>query len=460
MESEALLLPSVDQWYLLVKILISFLAGALIGLEREKAKTSTLKEEGESIELPPGVRSFGFISILGLFSITIPQILGQTIGFIEFTRIMPIAITALAVSIIVLYSAYRLLILREAGITTPLALSIAFAIGVLIGLDRLVEAVATSVFVTFMLATKLRIEALIRFITYEELLSMLEIGIIVFLLGPFLAVDVYDPFLHVINFKVLYIFFVVILVFSLLGYFLVKIKGPKAIEYFSFFGGLVHSEAAVVSVIKLRKHLRIPNPIVSGSIIIASTAMVFRNIMLTLVMLAVTVGYIILGEVSFMIFAIAFLISALEGYFMVKLAFAAPIPISEEKIKGMEIAKPISYSIALRALLIFTAMLIVVTYATFAFGEHGVIVSSIFGGLVSAEALIFTVFSLLSAKKIAVNTALAAALLATGSAIINKIFFAKAAGAESDILKQIIWQLLILTLPVEVAGLYIAFLTG
>ncbi|HDI02273.1 MAG TPA: MgtC/SapB family protein, partial [Ignisphaera sp.] len=185
MDGEALFLPSVDQWYLLVKILISFLAGALIGLEREKAKTSTLKEEGEAAEFPPGVRSFGFISILGLFSITIPQILGQTIGFIEFVRIMPVAITVLAVSIIVLYSAYRLLILKEAGITTPLALSIAFAIGVLIGLDRLIEAVATSVFVTFMLATKLRIEALIRFITYEELLSMLEIGIIVFLLGPF-----------------------------------------------------------------------------------------------------------------------------------------------------------------------------------------------------------------------------------------------------------------------------------
>jgi len=459
MEYGALYPPSIDQWYLLVKILISFLAGALIGLEREKAKTSVLKEEGES-GLPPGVRSFGFISLLGLFSIVIPQIVGQSVGLIEFVRILPIAITILTVSIIVLYSAYRLLMVKEAGITTPLALSLTFAVGILIGLDRLIEAIATSVFVTFMLAIKLRIEALIRFITYEELLSMLEIGIIVFLLGPFLAVDVYDPVLHVINFKVLYIFFVVILVFSLLGYFLVKIKGPKAIEYFSFFGGLVHSEAAVVSVIKLRRHLRIPNSIVSGSIIIASTAMIFRNIMLTLVMLIVTVSHLVLGEIPFMVFAIAFLISALEGYFMVKLAFATPIPVSEEKIKGMEIAKPISYSIALKALLIFAAMLIVVTYTTFAFGKHGVIISSIFGGLVSAEALIFTVFSLLSAKKIAVNTALAAALLATGSAILNKIFFAKAAGAESNILKQIIWQLAILSLPVEIAGIYIAFIAG
>ena len=43
---------------------------------------------------------------------------------------------------------------KEAGITTPLALSLTFAVGILIGLDRLIEAIATSVFVTFMLAIK------------------------------------------------------------------------------------------------------------------------------------------------------------------------------------------------------------------------------------------------------------------------------------------------------------------
>ena len=156
-----------------------------------------------------------------------------------------------------------------------------------------------------------------------------------------------------------------------------------------------------------------------------------------------------------MVFVASYMASALAGYFLIKLSIVS-VAIEPGKFKVLTLEKPISYSIALKALLVFVAMLIATTYITLSFGELGVLFSSIFGGLVSAEALIFTVFSLVSVGKITINTALASALLATGSAILNKLLFAHAAGAKKVILKKIIWQLLIIALPVELAGAYIA----
>ncbi|MCD6114297.1 MAG: MgtC/SapB family protein [Thermoprotei archaeon] len=445
-------LANSDQLQLLIKIILSFFVGALIGLEREKARSSLLKEEGEA-GIPPGVRSFGFISMLGSFVITIPPMV-SVLGYEEF-KIVSILLAFFAVTLILLYEIYRLFVIKDSGVTTPIALMLSFTLGLLIGLGRFIEAIAASVFITFMLAIKLRIEALIKFITYEEFLSALEIGIIVFLFGPFFVKDVYDPIFHVINFKTLYVFFVVILIFSYMGYFLVKIKGPQAIQYFSFFGGLVNSEAAVVSIVRLVNSMNLHENIAVGNIITATTAMVFRNIVLTLIMVLMTIGAGSASIHAFMVFVASYMASALAGYFLIKLSIVS-VAIEPGKFKVLTLEKPISYSIALKALLVFVAMLIATTYITLSFGELGVLFSSIFGGLVSAEALIFTVFSLVSVGKITINTALASALLATGSAILNKLLFAHAAGAKKVILKKIIWQLLIIALPVELAGAYIA----
>jgi len=445
-------LANSDQLQLLIKIILSFFVGALIGLEREKARSSLLKEEGEA-GIPPGVRSFGFISMLGSFVITIPPMV-SVLGYEEF-KIVSILLAFFAVTLILLYEIYRLFVIKDSGVTTPIALMLSFTLGLLIGLGRFIEAIAASVFITFMLAIKLRIEALIKFITYEEFLSALEIGIIVFLFGPFFVKDVYDPMFHVINFKTLYVFFVVILIFSYMGYFLVKIKGPQAIQYFSFFGGLVNSEAAVVSIVRLVNSMNLHENIAVGNIITATTAMVFRNIVLTLIMVLMTIGAGSASIHAFMVFVASYMASALAGYFLIKLSIVS-VAIEPGKFKVLTLEKPISYSIALKALLVFVAMLIATTYITLSFGELGVLFSSIFGGLVSAEALIFTVFSLVSVGKITINTALASALLATGSAILNKLLFAHAAGAKKVILKKIIWQLLIIALPVELAGAYIA----
>jgi len=446
-----------SEWSIIVKAVISFLAGALIGLEREKARTSS----GVERELaPPGVRSFGFISLISALSVIFPKYLSHvtfTSGeeyYSVLLHFIPVSLAILPVLIICFYTIFKLLILRESGITTPLALVITYAIGISIGLGLVVEGVAISVFTTFMLAVKFRIERIVKVMTYEELLSALQIGIIVFLLGPLFMRDIYDPILGVINFKVLYVFFVIILVLSYMGYIFVRAFGARALHFFSFFGGLVHSEATVVSVVRLGNRLNFPSSEIVGGVVLTAVAMTLRNLILVLTLIALNYRFIG-GLESTTLVIIGFIPSILIGYFLTKLYFTR---VTDWSIPTESIGKPISYALAAKALLVFSAILIVTMFITYYLGSVGTLASSVLGGIISAEAVIFTVFTLLSVGRIGVETAIASCLIATSVAILNKLLFAKSAGASVEVIKGSLLSLIILSIPpliVSIAALYV-----
>ncbi len=447
-------LPGLQaEWDILVKIIVSFLAGALIGLEREKAKRTISREESE-YATPPGVRSFGFMALLGSLTITVPlyalksiEGFGQTIA-----ASTSLGMTVLSILVIGMYSYYRLIVLREPGITTLVALSLAYSIGVGIGLGLFLESIAASVLITFMLAVKLRIEEAVKIMTYEELLSALEIGIIVFLLGPFLAVDITDPWLHVINLRVLYGFFVIILILSYVGYVLVKALGPKALTYFAFFGGLVHSEATVISITRLGLKINREDDIIKGAIA-AITAMVLRNLFLILGLTVLVAPPEILG-MELLLTITGFLLTVFVG---VSILSFRKMGSGEKRIdtiqSGLTVEKPVSYSIALKALLVFIIVLLATTIASNIAGEIGVLVSSIAGGLVSAEATIFTASTLQITGRISSQIALASAILATSSAILNKLIYIKVAGASGTLLRKLVLSLVSMTIPLIIVVL-------
>ena len=446
-------LPGLQaEWDILVKIIVSFLAGALIGLEREKAKRTISREESE-YATPPGVRSFGFMALLGSLTITVPLYALKTINGLGETIASSISLgmTVLSILVIGMYSYYRLIVLREPGITTLVALALAYSIGVGIGLGLFLESIAASVLTTFMLAVKLRIEEAVKILTYEELLSALEIGIIVFLLGPFLAVDITDPWLHVINLRVLYGFFVIILILSYVGYILVKALGPKALTYFAFFGGLVHSEATVISITRLGLRIHRESDIIKGSIA-AITAMVLRNLFLILGLTVLVAPPEILG-MELLLTITGFLLTILIGISILSFRKIARGKEHETIQEGLTIEKPVSYSIALKALLVFIIVLLATTIASNIAGEIGVLVSSIAGGLVSAEATIFTASTLQITGRISSQIALASAILATSSAILNKLIYIKVAGASGSLLRKLILSLILMTLPLIVVVL-------
>ncbi len=448
------------EWTLLMKSLIAFAVGALIGLEREKAKQEAAESGNtEDVKEFPGVRSFGFVSLLGALTIIAPYYMPSDIAqYVLIPLILPPIFT------ILFFIIHRMLILKESGITTPLALGLAYVLGVLVGLGYVLEAVALSVLITFMLAVKLHIVKAIRGVTYRELLSALEIGIIVFLLGPFLARDIYDPLLHVVNFKTLYIFFVIILIISYIGYMVVKMCGMRALTYFAFFGGLVHSEATTINLIVLGQKLGFRNAVsnlVLGGILSANLAMVIRNLLI-FTFLRYTMA--ITAEISryTVLTMLALLATALALYIPIKLKLiqSKPQVSTNMNIRGEEVpslTSPINYRAAIKYCLLFAAILVMTTLATMYFSDKGLLTLSILGGLVSSEAMIFSALSLLQVGLASEKVVSISVMLTTLAAILNKLLYAVASKVPRALVVRLLMYLLIATSPLLIAALILIF---
>ncbi len=435
-------------WDLLAKIILSFACGALIGLEREKAKYGSSYSEEGKLESPPGVRSFGILGLLGMLTVIIPNyITNKNVGLM-----ISAAIVIMATLLVGFYTYYKLIILHESGITTLITLILTYAIGVGVGLGLILESIAISVFVTFILALKLRIEKLIRFLTYEELISALQIALIVFLVGPFFMTDVTDPILHLIKLKTLYVFFVLILALSYAGYIIVKALGPRALDYFSFFGGLIHSEATVVSVTRLGLRLKSERIIVNGSLT-ASMGMLTRNIFLILVL--ATLASREYAWPTLQLISLGFMPSLLVAYLMIKSVKYNMQSEIKGQINVSEI-KPFSYKLAFKAVMLFLAILLLSTAAIKYIKTVGALISSIIGGLVASEALIFSVFTLLQAGYIDIKTAIASSLIASGVAVLNKLIFMRTTGVSGRPLSAACWRLLLVSIPLITVGLFLA----
>ncbi|MCD6369665.1 MAG: MgtC/SapB family protein [Thermoproteales archaeon] len=428
-------------WNLLTGMVISFLVGALMGLEREKARISPRTDE-RSLETP-GVRSFGFISLLGYFTTIFPSYFNASQGEI-IPHIFPLLIAFLTIVIISLYGYYKILVLKEPGITTLVALVLAYIIGSMVGFGLLLESVAISIFATFMLAIKLSIEKIIKGFTYKELLSALEIGIIVFLVGPFFLTT--ETTIWIINLKVLYTFFVIILVLSYIGYILVKVLGYSAIDYFAFFGGLVHSEATIVSIGRMVGATKARNLLLRGSLL-TSLAMITRNTFILLGLGYATPELLDKGFPFYYIF-IAVLPPIIIGSFLVTV-----LEVGDEagEIDFRPVAqKPISYSTAFKAIGVFLLILVFTALFTSITGSWGSLLSAILGGLVSSEAVIFSSFSLMVGGIISPRVMLASSLIATAIALLNKGLFLRACSIRGKLLRDVVLYHLIISLPLFV----------
>ena len=74
-----LTMPISVNWQLLLKAIVGFNVGALIGLEREKAKIMAFKKDESGLQRPSylGVRTFSFLSLLGTLTAIAPNLAPQ-----------------------------------------------------------------------------------------------------------------------------------------------------------------------------------------------------------------------------------------------------------------------------------------------------------------------------------------------------------------------------------------------
>ena len=287
------------------RLLLSFILGAVIGLEREINEKKTSNKEG----LPS--------ALLGLRSFSLTAVFGAVTGFI-YLKSMPLAL--------LIGSGYILLLLifyyldsntsKDIGLTTELAALYSYAIGILIALNVFPSqlTIAVTVMVILLLSQKERIKDVVEDVGRKELNALISYAILAAVIMPFLPNVNYSisdfgelsRFLKnlgvspdkIINVEIInpfktWLILVLVTGVDLISYVLARIFGNKKSRLItSAIGGFVSSTATTQSIAQESKTLHKTNYLLASA---------------TLANL-----------VSF--FQIAFLIGLINGVFLLKLS--------------------------------------------------------------------------------------------------------------------------------------------
>ncbi len=245
---------------------VSLALGLLIGIERGW-KERTL-EEGMRVA---GFRTFGLIGLLGGLWAVLSDVVGQTIlGF-----------ALLGFSILVAAS-YVISTYRDAGdfgITTEVASLVTFALGALAGSGHIGIASSGAVIIVVILGLKPALHRWLSTLKAHELEAAAKLLLISIVLLPILPNKGYGPW-NSLNPYVIWWMVVLVAGISFIGYFAIKIAGPRiGILLTSVFGGLSSSTALTWSLSRFSRRNPVHQPLMAAGIIAACATMFPRMLL-------------------------------------------------------------------------------------------------------------------------------------------------------------------------------------
>lgn len=391
--------------YTVVVNLLALTQGSLLGLEREKAKIETTHEEGIKGDFP-GLRTFGLIALVGSLSSLIVRgffNLPNLVSYIAFTSTILFTIV-----VITLFMYFRMFKEGFTGITTYVVMLITFIIGVLTGSGFIVESLSVTFLTAGLLALKRFVNSIMKQLSYDEFVAGLELGIVMFILGPIALYSDYQ--FYGVSLKGAYIFFVIILAISYNSYLIYKVRGVKSIKIISFLGGLVNSEATLVNIARMIKNERL----LGLHMTYINFGMIIRSLILTVLG---SLPFIELGQYSI------FLRLLLPGYMVALLVllvsyilFYKNIPVDQQQ--GVSLKSPLEFSSAIRGAIIYVILFLINKTIGTVLGQGSLLLISIIGGMASAGATIFSLLSL--SNQIGLDIIAIGSLLAVAGGLLNK----------------------------------------
>ena len=383
-----------------VEFIVAAAVGGLIGVEREH------RSDGAAVIA--GVRTFPLVSLSGFLAAFLA---------IQTQTPWPLAAGVVGIFAFAVMFIHMRAALGQTGVTTPIAMVVAFLLGALIGYGYTFEAVVVGVVTTFLLLTKQRLHRFAQFLDEEEILSALQFITIVFILLPLTSRlmpgevaglpwlgrgALVDPYA---------ILLVVVFVSSISFVSLVAMRrvGPgRGIEFSGLLGGLVNSEATTAALAqRARETPALVGAAVVGAIL-ASTTMVVRNL------------------------AIAGFADPSQRLFLALLPYVMPVALvgvavawrarggRAEGIPPLRVKNPFAILPALRFALLFAGISLLVTLARAHLGEAGIYIASL-GGFVSAGAVIASLGALSASGGIAFEPAVRTCLLAIAASVLGKL---------------------------------------
>jgi uncharacterized membrane protein (DUF4010 family) len=423
---------------ILMKLIVSLLLGAAIGLEREsyERKVDKTKTSGKG---SLGVRSYILITTLGTVA--------SSISAEYFSLYLLISVTFAV--LLVAYYVIGSFVIKDHGLTTDLAILWSYVIGALIGFEALPMhlIVALTVVMILILSAKAKIKSFVAGLKDYEFEDFLAFAIIALVILPFLPDRGYSandiPFLNSLlnafnldNSKLADVSLVnpfgvwkvvaIITGVEIVGYFLEKAVGQKSGWLLaSIAGGFVSSTSTTISLAVKSTKTKDNNRLVAAALLANLSSFVQILILIASV------------NTLFLISNIAFIASLSIATLILVIYFLSQRVSPGKSVKNDETSRKRDI-FSLRPALQFAALYMVVKMVTqislVLFGNSGFIVSNIMAALSGLDAITLNV-SELAGKSISVATGVLTLILANAVNLLSKSFYSHTQGSRQFALK-------------------------
>jgi uncharacterized membrane protein (DUF4010 family) len=377
----------------LLSVVVSTGIGLIIGLEREFRKT--IEEDHFA-----GIRTFPLVSLLGCLFTFMGMFLSIWIvvaGVLAFTGFVAVTYFIRSTK-------------GHHGITTEISLIITFILGMMTSQQLIKEALAATVITTTLLTLKGQFHSLILKITEDELIAFVKFIILCLLLFPFLPDAAYGP-KGLINPQEIGFVVVTVSAVSFVGYLLIKFTGAHhGILLTAFFGGMVSSTAVTWTFAsKSAKSDAHQANLYAAGIILASSIMFVRVLLLGIIFNAAFATHLILPCVILFLFGLTFSIVLIKRTGK-----------SQGNNAQMPLGNPTNILNALGFGLLYIGISYLVFYANEWLGSKGLILSGLISGLTDIDAITINItkFSRTSSD---LNTLVTVILTATISNTLVKL---------------------------------------
>ncbi len=342
-------------------LLVALAIGFLIGLERGWSKREL--EPGRRIA---GIRTFGLISLLG----------GLTMLLGRESSIWVIALAFGGLGLLVASAAFiEAQRTGEYGITTEVAVFIAFILGALAMTPYAKLAAATAVITAIILGTKPLLHQWVRKLEAEEIYAVFKLLLISVVMLPILPRRAYDPW-GAFNPYEIWWMVVLISAISFAGYFAVKIAGGgRGILLTGMLGGLVSSTAVTLSLSRMAKATPEGHRIFAAGVIAASTTM-FPRILIIAGLLRPQLSELLLGPIV--------LVTAIGYLFVWWLVRGQVHRASKAKLK---LQNPFEFGVALRFGLFLAMILWLTQILKDWMGLAGIYLTAAVSGITDVDAI-------------------------------------------------------------------------
>lgn len=367
----------------LVTLGISFGLGLLVGLQREKTNHETA-----------GVRTFTLIAIVGTMA-----------GFLtrEFDNpyILPmfgIAVTALMIT------ANFIIANRDdnptAGQTTEVAVLLMFAIGAYLVIGQQVIGVIVGGTLAVLLYIKETLHNFIDNLKEKDFGAIMTFVGISLVILPILPDKTFGP-LNVLNPKDIWLMVTLIVGISVLGYFVYKWVGKKAgMISNGLLGGIISSTATTVSYAR--------NTAKNENLSKVSAFVILSSVAISIVRVIIEIGFVVPEKLGALIMPFLLLF-----VFMSVLSILLFYNVSKDKSLGdmPEPKNPAQFKSAFVFGILYGLILLAVAFTEKEFGDQGLYIVSIVGGLAKKDAI---TLSLAQSVKGGLATELGWRLIMTG----------------------------------------------